>query len=122
MLIEDFVVAYNSHTHQGPTLPARMRDVTTRFPVGCFVQDKDGNVGIVTSHDLHNPPPRGGPVNYGALLFVTRTGIVKTTDFLRIDLDALRRVDSIEMLALAAGPHGRSIETLVALSEIKNKK
>jgi len=118
MLIEEFIEHYNSHIHALPSIPISVQDIPVRFPIGCFVIDEAGNVGLVTNHAFHNPSRKHGPVKYGSIMFVGPDGRMWTTDFLNVKDRELRRVSKLGMIALAADSESTGLESLMRLGEI----
>ena len=101
MILKQFLDAYNRHTNvSGP--PPPVFDLQAKFPVGSFVIDDRGNVGLVTDHTFINPPPKGGPLRYGSIMFIGRNGRMWSSDFLQMRDDNLRAISRLEMMARAA--------------------
>lgn len=121
MVLEDVLAAYTEHTHDLGPLPA-VEYIKTRFPVGSFLMDEDGNVGLVTSHDLCNPPQAHGPMTYGNIMFIAPNGRLWSTDFLQLDEETCRTISRLEMLALAADRDTTELESLMRLAEVQAGK
>ncbi len=117
MILEETLTPYNKHTHNlGP--PPAVEYIKTRFPVGSFLMDGDGNVGLVVNHDLFNPPRGHGPATYGNIMFIAPNGRLWSTDFLRLDEDSCRTISRLEMMALATSRDTTELESLMRLAEI----
>lgn len=121
MSLKALIELYDNHTHEGGPPPV-LREIKERFPVGSFVIDDRGSVGLVIHHQFTNPPQGMGSMAYGSVMFIGPQGRMWTEDFLSLEQNSLRRISKLELLAIAADRETTELDSLMRLAEIHEGK